>query len=194
MKILDIADLSGLLVHSVRALALSSTEKTEIFSCPAEQTFYTDLRFARAIKFASPVLFYQTWIFTLNIGVTKPGQRGHGWSLPVGWRSRAGSDGSLAAPGPACSMLRLVEAPGVATPMPKPGRSRISIYYTEAWTVCPCQDFTSTFINNIKENLKLDSSMMWNVPRTTTDCAPFEFPFSFYFCKNGSWEKKWGFQ
>lgn len=69
--------------------------------------------------------------------------------------------------------------------LPKPGRKGISIYCTKAWTVCLCHDFMNTLI----KTLKLDSSMMWNVPCTATDCATIEFPFSFYFYKDGFWDK-----
>lgn len=137
-----------------------------------------------------PYSFLPNMNFSLNVGVTKPWQRGHGWSLPVGWLSlRQCLVAAWRPQDQPGSMLRLFEAPGVATPLPKPGRSRISIYCTEAWTVCLCQDFMNAFIKNIKENVKLDSSVMWNVPCTTTDCATFEFPFSFYFWKNGFWGK-----
>lgn len=141
------------------------------------------------MKVAGPFLFYQTWIFSPNTGVTKPWQRGRGRSLAGGWLSRAGSDGSPAAPGAACSVRRLVESPGVATLLPKPGTSRISIYCTSAWTVYLRQDFMNAFIKRIKGNLKLDSSVMWSVLCTATDCATSEFPFSFFFCPNGFWEK-----
>lgn len=70
--------------------------------------------------------------------------------------------------------------------LPCPSQGEAETPFTAA---CLRQDSMNIFTKNVKENLKLDSSVMLNVP-WKTDYATFEFSFCFYFCKNRFWGKK----